>query len=243
MEPWSPSGQPFGIAGAHEILYGLATDHESYNISYPASISVISHESSSPQPQGIHTPSSTRSPSFTQLHLPASPRTSLNSVAYSQDQDTPRISQHIFGTAQPSNQPYSLSGVGPSSQHISVTKRKRNEYVHREPTHSPSVSGEYVMVESFSKTGANTKRIDTKPSKASAPDMFYHEHYPRNEDKRPRKSNEFVARKTSNGRKSGGRSVGMHLAPEKAAKAKDLRSDGACWICCLQRDSVSSHIF
>jgi hypothetical protein len=210
-------------------------------MSYPASVSVMSLDSSSPQPQGIHTPSSTRSPSFAQLHLPPSPRTSLSSVTYGHDQDTPRIPQNAFNSAQQPSQSYVPIGVGTSSQPISASKRKRNDHAQRELTNSPSVSGDYVMVSSVSKTAANAKRMDTKPSKAPAASsaMFYHEHYPHPDEKRVRKANEFVPRKTSTGRKSGGRSLGMHLAPEKAAKAKELRGDGACWICCLQRDSVS----
>jgi len=31
----------------------------------------------------------------------------------------------------------------------------------------------------------------------------------------------------------------MHLPPDKAARAKQLRDEGSCWICCLQRDSCT----
>jgi hypothetical protein len=243
MEPWSPVRQPYGgPPGPHDVLLGPGAD-EPYVTSYPASVSVMSHSSSSPQPPGIHTPSSTRSPSFAQLHLPPSPRVSLGSVAYGQDQDTPRVQQNTFHPMQQISQSYSLAGVGSSSQQVSVMKRKRPDQAQREPTLSPfSVSGEYVMVEPVSKPIVNVKRVNTKSSKAprQAPATFCHEHYPPVDEKRVRKTSEFVARKTSNGRKSGGRSLGMHLPPEKAAKAKELRGDGACWICCLQRDSVSS---
>jgi hypothetical protein len=240
LEPWSPEGHRYvGIPGAHDVLYGPATD-EPY-MSYPPSVSVMSIESPSPQPQGIHTPSSTRSPSFAQIPLPPSPRTSQGSIPYGPDQDTPRVPQTTFNSAYQPSQSYTLTGAGTLSQKVSASKRKRNDHGRREPTHSPSVSGDYVMVPSFSKTATNAKRMDTKTSRISAvpSPVFYHEQYPPPDEKRPRKSNEFILRKTSMGRKSGGRSLGMHLAPEKAAKAKELRGDGACWICCLQRDSVS----
>ena len=52
-----------------------------------------------------------------------------------------------------------------------------------------------------------------------------------------RQSNE---RKIREGKRVGGRSVGMHLTTEVAARAKQLRDEGSCWICCFQRDSVSA---
>lgn len=208
--------------------------------SYPASISVMSLESSSPQPQGLNTPSSPRSPSFGAVNLHStSPQTtnvgSLGLTVFSPDQEqTPRLSQTRFNQAS-----YQLTGAGLASASQHVPKRKRNEQVQREPTHSPFSSGsEYVMVESSSKTAVNAKRMSSKSSKPPQSDVFYHEHFPPVEEKRSKRNTEYAVRKLSNGRKSGGRTLGMHLAPEKATKAKDLRIDGACWICCLQRDSV-----
>ncbi|KAK3080797.1 hypothetical protein LTS18_013006 [Coniosporium uncinatum] len=37
----------------------------------------------------------------------------------------------------------------------------------------------------------------------------------------------------------GGRALGSHLDPEKAAKTKAMREQGSCWLCCLQRDSCT----
>jgi hypothetical protein len=241
IEPWSPvAGHRFaGLPGTQDAPFAPATD-EPYMNSYPASISVMSLESSSPQPQGLNTPSSTRSPSFAAVNLHStSPQTtnvgSFGLPAFSPDQEqTPRLSQNNFNQVS-----YQLMGAGLRQSSQQVSKRKRGDQVQREPTHSPFSSGsEYVMVESSSKTALNAKRMSSKMSKTQQSDVFFHEHFPPTEEKRPKRSTEYAVRKSSNGRKSGGRSLGMHLAPEKATKAKDLRIDGACWICCLQRDSV-----
>ena len=243
LEPWSIVGQRYaGVAGSHDThLLGLAAE-ETYNTSYPASISVVSLESSSPHHPGINTPSSsTRSPSFahTNLQQPTSPRTSdgggLGSHGYGRDQDhTPRLAQNSFNHAHQGSLSYNIQGLGSLSQQ--ATKRKRNDHAHREPTKSPFSSSEYVIVESNAKSPSKSKRMEPSPSVST---IFVSEQYPPlTEDNKLRRSGGLGTRKSGNGRKSGGRSLGMHLAPEKAAKAKDLRSDGACWICCLQRDSV-----
>jgi hypothetical protein len=50
--------------------------------------------------------------------------------------------------------------------------------------------------------------------------------------------NDF-ARKRINSNRVGGRATGSHLNAQSAARARELREKGSCWICCLQRDSVS----
>ncbi|KAF2433321.1 hypothetical protein EJ08DRAFT_74714 [Tothia fuscella] len=244
MEPWSPmAGQRFaGLPGVtHDIAIGPAVD-ESYMNSYPASIS-MSLESSSPQPQGPNTPSSTRSPSFATMNLHStSPHTNLGALSSSRfntDHDqTPRAPQNVFLRAtHQTARPVAMKAPQP------VPKRKRNEQARREPTHSPFSSGsEYVIVEASPKTAANAKRMNTKLSKDQQPAVFFHESHPPAEEKRSRRTADYAIRKTSNGRKSGGRPLGSHLPSDKANKAKDLRIDGACWICCLQRDSCTAGV-
>jgi hypothetical protein len=243
LEPWSPVNRFAGLPGVQDVPFAPATD-EPYMNSYPASISVMSLESSSPQPQGLNTPSSTRSPSFAAVNLHStSPQTtnggSLALPAFTTDHEqTPRISQTSFNPVS-----YQLTGAGLGPSSPQASKKRRNSQARREPTHSPFSSGsEYVMVESNSKTALNAKRMNSKVSKTQQAEVFFHEQFPQSEEKRPKRATEFAVRKPSNGRKSGGRTLGMHLAPEKATKAKDLRIDGACWICCLQRDSCTAGV-
>lgn len=252
MGPWSPVGQRFdGFNNTHDVI-DTANEiaYEPYATSYP--VSVMSIDSSSPQPPGMSTPSSTRSPSFAEARLHStSPHSvgvgSFGSMGYMQDQDqTPRVPQHNFSQPMRSSLSYHLTGtgagtsMGTSSQQ--TIKRKRNDHFQREPSRSPfssSSTSSYVLVDKPKSASKDKMLIDSKPSIAQTSSFVIQQEYPQGDEKRPRKASECGVRKPSNGKKSGGRSLGMHLDAKKAAKAKDLRSDGACWICCLQRDSVS----
>lgn len=250
MEPWSPAAQRSGYSGlsaSQDVLIGSTADTvyggEPYVTSYPVSVSAMSLDSSSPQPPGMNTPSSTRSPSLNEARLHStSPRTADfsngSSRGYSQGQDqTPRPLQTSFNQTHHGSLTYDITGLGSSLQQAS--KRKRNDHT-REPSKSPF--SDYVVLDSNSESAMNASRMDVKPSMGQTSTIFLHEQYPHVEDKKPKRAHDHThpIRKPSNaGRKSGGRTLGMHLDPEKAAKAKDLRNDGACWICCLQRDSVS----
>ena len=61
---------------------------------------------------------------------------------------------------------------------------------------------------------------------------------PANSSSDTRIATESVRRKLGT-TKRGGRAVGSHLSREGAARAKKLREEGSCWLCCLQRDSCT----
>jgi len=70
--------------------------------------------------------------------------------------------------------------------------------------------------------------------------MTFISEQPSTDRNRRRPSDSMIRKSTKDGRQKGGRSLGMHLPAEKAARAKALREEGSCWICCLQRDSCTS---
>lgn len=69
--------------------------------------------------------------------------------------------------------------------------------------------------------------------------VFVQQHFPAKDSSNTRISTELVRRTSAGGTKRGGRAVGSHLSTEGAARAKRLREEGSCWLCCLQRDSCT----
>jgi len=68
--------------------------------------------------------------------------------------------------------------------------------------------------------------------------IFVQQHFPAKDSSNTRITTESV-RRTLGNTKRGGRAVGSHLSTEGAARAKKLREEGSCWLCCLQRDSCT----
>jgi hypothetical protein len=119
----------------------------------------------------------------------------------------------------------------------------------RDPSHSPM--SEYVLVEKNDAESAIFVEDHQPPQAKEKKTTFKTSRKSTSTRARP-DSDPFVsefhsARRQSNDKKArdakrvGGRSVGMHLPTDVAARAKQLRDEGSCWICCFQRDSVSAH--
>lgn len=69
--------------------------------------------------------------------------------------------------------------------------------------------------------------------------VFVQQHFPAKDSSNTRITTELVRRTPAGVTKRGGRAVGSHLSTEGAARAKKLREEGSCWLCCLQRDSCT----
>jgi hypothetical protein len=257
--PWS-SEVPSRFAEQHipqQNLWSLSVPSNNMNpnfASYAPSV-LSSAQDSSPLIEGMHTPdSANRSPLFST----AAPNSSAGSSsggdmhrrAFHSFDQTPRPLQTSFA-----HQNYMMK------QDMSPNTIDPNtiQSAHREPSHSPS--SDYVLVD-ISDAGSMTyfeesrpapsqskqKKPSAKRSRATSSatrrpvaDNFVSEYPPHAAGPIRRQSSNAVSKATKDGHKRvGGRSLGMHLTEEAAARAKQLRDEGSCWICCFQRDSVSS---
>jgi hypothetical protein len=236
--PWSPvdhSRVP-GIVTTQHMNFGSASagpvPHDDYRTSYAGSI--ISMDSS-PQARGIRTPNSDRSPSFAPAHLSSSMGSTNSHQCQGHDHQhkTPRAMQNAFQQNPTLN--VDVSGIGMGLQ---GNKRRRSQ-APREPTHSPV--SDYVMVESVDMSALSPSYSGSMKVEPSM--TFVTEQYPLSSDSGKQPSSQGVIRKTRDGKRAGGRSLGSHLPADKAARAKQLREEGSCWICCLQRDSVCLKYF
>jgi hypothetical protein len=240
--PWSPvdhSRVP-SIGITQHMSFGSASalpvSHDAYRTSYAGS--VLSMDSS-PQARGIGTPNSERSPLFAPAHLSGSMGSTNSHQCQGHDHqhETPRAMQQPFQQTRTLN--VDVIGIGMGSQ--SQGNKGRRSQAPREPTHSPV--SDYVMVESVdisavSPSFSGFMKAEPSTSAPRSPVTFVTEQYPLVSDSGKQASNQGVIRKTREGKRAGGRSLGSHLPADKAARAKQLREEGSCWICCLQRDSV-----
>lgn len=241
QSPWSPVGHSrvpsIGITQHGGMNFGsadaLPISQDAYRTSYAGSI--ISMDSS-PQARGIGTPNSERSPIFPAANLSSSPG-STSSQCYGHDHlhQTPRAMQYAFQQTQNLN--VDMIGIGAQPQ---GTKHRRSQ-APREPSHSPV--SDYIMVESsdaVSTSFTSSMKVEPPTSAPRSPMTFVAEQFSPDSGKRP--STQGVIRKPREVKRPGGRSLGSHLPADKAARAKQLREEGSCWICCLQRDSVCTRI-
>lgn len=240
QSPWSPVGHSrvpsIGIT-QHGMSFGPASalpiSQDAYHTSYAGS--VLSMDSS-PQARGIGTPNSERSPLFAVANLSSS-LGSTNSQCHGHDHQhpTPRATQYPF--QQPPNLNVDMIGIGMGSQ--SQGNKRRRSQAPREPSHSPV--SDYIMVESSDAVSPSftwPMKVEPSTSAPRSPMTFVAEQFSSDSGKQP--SAQGVIRKARDGKRAGGRSLGSHLPADKAARAKQLREEGSCWICCLQRDSVCS---
>lgn len=263
--PWtSENPQRFtGQALPHHPAWGPAGTSASLNPnfgSYAPSVRSSGQESS-PLIDGMTTPeSSNRSPMFsTAVPHSSGPssnggdghRRSINSF----DQ-THRGLQTSFPMQQgfvQQNQFLSPTNVSP--QHLMIDTSGLHQ-LQREPTHSPF--SDFVMVDKLDAVPApyagrqqptqpKPKRSAVKRSRVAPTnkttgnaqkDMFVSEHPSHTPGPIRRQSNTASKATKASKQRSGGRQPGMHLNDEAAARAKQLRDEGSCWICCFQRDSV-----
>jgi hypothetical protein len=256
-QPSWPLEDPTRYAGQalpHHVGWGPANNTlNSLNPSYAGS--VLSHDSSPPM-DGLATPESAKSPMLSTAN-PNSSSVSSNGgdstrrAHYQDIQQTPRPFQTGFQPASMNHQ-HGMGGV--TSLRTLMIDANVGQQVHREPTHSPS--SDYIMVElndALSTTYSDDRRTsqpqlkEKKPSQRGSkklpsskvrhePDPFVPE-FPMTTGSIRRQSGD---KKSRDGKRVGGRTVGMHLKTDVAARAKQLRDEGSCWICCFQRDSVSA---
>lgn len=256
QDPWSPAGQPrfLGQARPHHVPWGPADSLGTGAGSYPPS---ALSPSPSPLIEGFRTPDSTKSPMFTNAHLYGSSAASSggdSSQVYFQDfqQQTPMAPQVGFQHATYGNQYNDLAGITAPPQ-TQMLDQNAGHKLNREPTYSPIedfVVVDYNDVLPTSMANPHTtptvKQPPHKVSKKSTSSKARHEKtvfipegYPLSADANRRRANELARQRHRDSKRAGGRSVGMHLNADSAARAKQLREEGSCWICCLQRDSVS----
>jgi hypothetical protein len=247
--PWSPVDQS-RVPGIHvtaqhidfESPSTFPISRDAYRHSYENS--VLSMDSS-PQARGVGTPTSEMSPLLSPAHLSSSMGSTNSHMCQGHDHhhETPRAIQTRFQQTQTLN--LDVIGIGMGSQ--SQGNKRRRSQAPREPTHSPV--SDYVMVESvdMSVSPSYSGSMKAEPSNSApiSPMTFVTEQYPLSSDSGKQPSTQGVIRKIrdSKGKRAGGRSLGSHLPADKAARAKQLREEGSCWICCLQRDSVCYEYF
>lgn len=259
--PWTPEGPARypGSAQPHHQGWGLSATSTTLNTTFPSyagSVLSSAHDSS-PMIDGLTTPdSATRSPMFS-TRAPISSAGSSSGgdnnrqVYPSYEQNSRSIPMNNF---QQQNNYLTPHNVSP--QNLMIDTSAMNQ-LHRDPTHSP-LSSDFVMVDKSdagssihavedrrqsqpkqqkkqaprrSRVASNPKRID--------PDNFVSE-YPSHATGPIRRQSSSAAKAAkADSRRVGGRSLGMHLTEEAAARAKQLRDEGSCWICCFQRDSCS----
>jgi hypothetical protein len=237
--PWSAVNHTRVQANAAHMNFNSTSAGQLQNDHYAGSSYDGLSIDSSPLAQGIRTPSSTRSPLFGQAQLSGSVG-SCNSHIHVHDHqnETPRPLQTSFLPTRETD----LDFMGLNPQLHESKHRQRRRQVQREPTHSPV--SDYVMVEPENEptrtpSYAGSTKAEPSTSAPRSPTIFVPEQYPPSADSAKQQSSHYVIRKTRDGKRAGGRSLGMHLPADKAARAKLLREEGSCWICCLQRDSVS----
>jgi len=209
---------------------------------------------SSPALNPVATPSSSHSPTFSTAMLnqlsqspkPLGSRTAIHLHLES----TPRAPQASAYTRRPS------SVVINQDQPFPKTTQPSD--LNSEPSRSSPVT-DFVFVQSPAQISSSRSNIDQKPvvsqldedskteftsenpmSRLKQPQtpIFVQQHFPANNSSDTRITTESV-RRTLGITKRGGRAVGSHLSSEGAARAKKLREEGSCWLCCLQRDSCT----
>jgi len=252
FEPWSYEGQRRfqGFARVDAPVFGPHTDlmHE---------IAAGASWASSPKINDIPTPSSTRSPSFAHA--------TLDQDALRPTASSARPSLHLQVDRKPRQNTFQSprsSSAATQTVHSSTLTVSQNPYqsnLYLNPLHSPLA--DYVVVSHASQesSGQSAAELETFKSesiqsehvtspqvspqaKQDTPCLIFGPPSFPVEDSSNNRGSSLPHRKHSSGpgRRLGGRPVGSHLAPDKAARTKLMREEGSCWLCCLQRDSCSS---
>jgi hypothetical protein len=235
----------------HPVPWGLNPNSNALNsVAASYAPSDFSH-GSSPHIPGMTTPDSARSPRFSTAIPNSSSGSSIGGDSvqrtyhHSIDQ-IPRPLQTAFQQSNFMNQQHDIS------PHSVLIDPSALQQLHRDPSHSPM--SDFVVVDradavsatysdDYCHTHAKERKVSQKSARKSVSnrprqqaDNFVSEYPPATGAIR-RQSNE-ATKKARDGKRVGGRSVGMHLKTDVAARAKQLRDEGSCWICCFQRDSV-----
>lgn len=254
-QPWSiEAGSRYpGQVLPHHAAFRPSTTTSTFDTSYPAyAHSVLSSaQASSPLGEGLSTPSLNRSPMFSHVAPDSSAGSSNGGDAqrrnfYSYDQ-IPRQLRTSFAYANQQD-------ISP--QHLLIDPTSMQQ-LHRDPSHSPL--SDFVMIEQSDVLPSNhiedhrycqskqkkavmkRPRVVTANNSRQESDNFVSEYPSRTPGPIRRQSSSAAKIAKDNSRRVGGRSPGMHLNEEAAARAKQLRDEGSCWICCFQRDSVRPH--
>jgi hypothetical protein len=231
-------------------LFGPASDfRSSFGDNYAQS--VFSWESSSPRVPPIHTPGSSRSPVSSHANLSQGGRSPTNGLGHitaphSIDK-TPRPSQTQFKQKQNRNPSFDFTKPETSPPPTSTGRalsidRSSNADAPNSPASDFVWVNDHGSYKDNSPTPVDAKPfINPSPTTLQPPQtVFVAQLFSPADDRsnRPASSNDRAIRRAS-GKRAGGRSLGMHLPPDKAARAKQLREEGSCWLCCLQRDSCT----
>jgi hypothetical protein len=245
-EPWSPESHPRynRIPSADVNMFGPASDNLE-----PYASSVHSHNSlDSPLFSFNPTPSPARSPipaqaePFKSLSLMSERQlsncSSLSGV--SPTDQTPRPRQTAFPHAEQSRRPFTATDVKPSPR---LLTENTSQTISIDNTHSPT--SDFVLVDSATdiQSSPSPKPIKRKASEVEEAHEFetvFIRHIFSPDQDYSLNHEAHLARKRVNGNRVGGRATGSHLNAQSAARARELREKGSCWICCLQRDSVSA---
>ena len=241
-DPWSPIQQRnHGSIGSDANLCGPASDlHDNY------AQSAFSWQSS-PKFQNANTPSSTRSP--------VSPRSNLNHASRQtpplvrptirHPDQTPRPSQNVFAVNTRGIPTFDFAKTEPESpQQLQCRALSIDRSSHVDALGSPAPSDFVVVNNQGSEKASSPVVADAKswhipsPKANQTQTVFVTQVFSANEDGSARQSSSGAIRRAS-GKRAGGRPLGSHLPSDKAARAKQLREEGVCWLCCLQRDSCS----
>jgi len=253
FEPWSYEGQRryHGFARADAPVFGPHTD-------FMHDIAVGNASwTSSPKLNDIPTPSSTRSPSFPHatldqetlrpiasttrpaLHLQVDRKPRPNTI------QVPRSSP-IATQAVHSSTPTVLQRQRQSSFNLNLSQSPGADFVVVALPSQESSSQGAVESEAFKSEGIQVEHVTSPPISPQAKQdpsclIFGPQPFPVEDSCNNRVSSGLAQRKhsTGAGKRLGGRPIGSHLAPDKAARTKQMREEGSCWLCCLQRDSCT----
>jgi hypothetical protein len=152
------------------------------------------------------------------------------------------VRAHSHSPYPPSGVPYAASSLRSSPTGHQDRRRPSSMRSARPRVHSAPLMDEETAASLLA--AAERKRLQTSsPEGSGSPEeqLFVHEHFPS-----PKSGSVASAaqrkqiQKLSHWRRAGGRTVGSHLAPDKAARTKEMREKGSCWLCALQRDQVCS---
>ena len=247
--PWSYEGQRryHGFPRADAPVFGPHTD-------FMHDITVGNASwASSPKINDIATPSSTRSPSFPHATLDqdalrptvSTTRPVLNlqvdrkprSNNFQVPRSSPIAAQPVHSsTPTVSQKPYNFNlnlSQSPGSDFVVVPF----------PSHESSSHGA-VESETFKSEGIQVEHVTSpqiSPQGKQDPSRLVFGPQIVEDSSNIRVSSGLAQRKHSSvaGKRLGGRPIGSHLAPDKAARTKQMREEGSCWLCCLQRDSCT----
>ena len=249
FEPWSFEGQRryHGYAKADAPVFGPHTDlmHDFGNTSW----------TSSPKLNDISTPSSTRSPSF--------PHATLDQDALIPTVSTARPTLHLQVDRKPRQNAFHVprsSPIATQAAHTSTPTASQKSYQSNfNLSLSQSPVADYVVVPLPSQENAGQCAVESETFKSESVQVdaspqispqgkhdpsclvFGQQTFPAEDSSNNRMSSGLAQRKHSSGsgKRLGGRPIGSHLAPDKAARTKQMREEGSCWLCCLQRDSCT----